>query len=414
MFTSSVVRRALRVHVLICSALLTGRAAPPAPVAWESLPDLVRQNAPDLVSGRRELEENRARVEAAGWKPEPSLSLEFKPALASGGQGSVQAGYERALHRPERLRAERDAAGARLPVLEARLRARETELIAEARAAAVQVLMADRRLELVGRQQNAARELADVLAARARAGEGSPLDSAQAAFDGGLLEVRRAQVEAGRTAAEHTLRGLLAWPVGQPLVLTGTLPDPAEDNLPADSAVASSAGEAARAEAALAEAEAAHEREAARPENSLGLLAEFERAEDAPDGVGNEAFAGITLTLPLAVPGKAEAAARGSTLRANRLREDAARLDAATLREADSARALMRAQARIFQASGSEPARLAAAQEALAENMLRAGQGDLTAVLRARAQRHALEEARLDALEAHHLARVRLDAALRR
>jgi cobalt-zinc-cadmium efflux system outer membrane protein len=406
--------RTLRVPVFIWSAFVPVFAAPTAPVSWESLPDLLRTHSPELISARRELEEIQARVEAAGWKPEPALTLEVKPALASGGQGSLQAGYERTLHRPERLRAERDAESAHIPLLQARLREREIVRIAEARAAAVQVLMADRRLEWVKQQQASARELAEVLANRVRAGEGSPLESAQAQFDAARLDVQRAQLEADRVQAEQTLRTLLGWPVDQPFSLTGSLADPTASDTTTKPAAPSAASEAARAEAALAEAEAGRARAAAKPENILGFLAELERAEDAPDGVGTEAFVGIAFTRPLAVPGKAEAATRESRLRARRLQDDATILDAAALREAEAARAVMNAQARIFSSTDAEPARLAAAQQELAESLLRAGQGDLTAVLRARAQRLSLEESRLKALEDFHLARVRLDAALGR
>ena len=385
-----------------------------APLAWDDLPERVRTHSPELVSARLEADEIRARARTTGWKPASSLQFEARPGLASGGQGSLQAGVERPLARPERLRLEQAAVLAELPVLEARLKERETALLAEARAAAVVVVQTAARLEVVDRQHTVAAELATFLSARVAAGEASPLESGQAGLEAAQAAVKRAQLLARRTEAEHRLRALLAWPAGESLELSGALPEPLAEPTSSASLPTSPEARIALAESVRAETEGELARESVKPESSFGFFAEWERSEDAPDGVGNEAFLGVAYTRPLAVPGRAAAEARAASLRVERWRAEAARLDAQSALRAEAARAEMDAQARLYQTAGGEPIRLALAQEARAETLLRGGQGDLAAVLRARAQRLALEEVRLDALEAHHLARVRLDAVLQR
>lgn len=385
-----------------------------APLAWDDLPERVRTHSPELVSARLEAEEIRARARTTGWKPASSLQFEARPGLASGGQGSIQAGVERPLARPERLRLEQAAVLAEIPVLEARLREREIALLAEARAAAVVVLQTAARLEVIDRQHAVATELSTFLAARVAAGEASPLESGQAGLEAAQAAVKRAQVQARRTEAEHRLRELLAWPVGESLDLVGALGEPVPEPESPVTVPPSPDAQAAQAEAARAETEGALARISAQPEPSLGFFAEWERSEDAPEGVGNEAFLGVAYSVPLSMPGRAEAEAQATALRAQRWRAEAGRLEGQAALRAAAARAEMDAQARLFQTAGGEPIRLALAQEARAETLLRGGQGDLAAVLRARTQRLALEDVRLDALEAYHLARVRLAAVLQR
>jgi cobalt-zinc-cadmium efflux system outer membrane protein len=398
---------------LVLALLQLGTLAlPAAEIAFEAIPERVRQHAPELLAARAARAEQEARRDAAGWKPAAALTLEAQPGLASDGVGSLQVGFERPLVQPERLRLEKESVARQIPAAEAWRVVREVELIAAAREAAVPLLLAPLRAERLDRQERAARELADFLTARAAAGELSPLDAGQARLEAAQFAVTRQRVEADRVQAEHRLRALLNWPVGEPLVVTGPLPEPSlePEELPGEAGGPEAA--AARAEAEAARVHAALARATETPESELTLFAEVERAEDAPEGVGQEAFLGIGLRRPFARPGKADAAAREAELAAQRWREEGERrLQAAHLRR-EAARAEMRAQAALFTAAGGEIAQLATEQERLAAQALQEGLADLSTVLRARAQRLALEETRLDAQEAYHLARVRLLATL--
>jgi cobalt-zinc-cadmium efflux system outer membrane protein len=148
----------------------------------------------------------------------------------------------------------------------------------------------------------------------------------------------------------------------------------------------------------------------------VGLAAEIDRSEDAPEGLQTDGFLGLKVSVPLPLWNKNEGRVLEAEASAGRLEKEAVALAARVRAEAAAAHGEMRAaQSIATQAKDMLIPKAILLEERLTDAYRTAQPGSqLSDVLRAREKRFALEKAKLDALRAFHLARVRFDAAMGR
>jgi len=268
----------------------------------------------------------------------------------------------------------------------------------------------DAQRGLLDEQKGIAEELVESIGDAATRGEASSLDTGQA-----KIEVMRIQTEArGLGAQRASLLGELKQFIGVgtnvDVRVGGKLSDPV---LPAGSVDVSKRSDylAMRHAVDGAERRVVLEQSKRLEDLEVGLVAGWERSEDAPDGFENEGIIGVRMTLPLPFWNKneggiaeAEASARRRLLEAVALEQDIRNQSATALAE-------MREWLGIINEISSEALPAIAEQAVTAEKAYRSGQLDLQNYLRVREQQLALQVSRLRALENFHLARVRYEAA---
>ena len=219
--------------------------------------------------------------------------------------------------------------------------------------------------------------------------------------------------KAGLTGEVSPLLGLSGT---EAVGFTGSLPEPA-------SAAGSSADLAARGEyqAAQAKIEVANREIAlARAEKwediGVGLTAQVERSEDAPEGLKTEGFVGVKFSLPLPWWNKNEGKIQAAEAGAKKAEKEAESVANQIRSDVQATAAEMAAARRIVDETASRLLPKAKQIEDVILGYYRQAQPgtQLADVLRARDRRLAPEPARLDALKTYHLACVRHQAALGR
>jgi cobalt-zinc-cadmium efflux system outer membrane protein len=368
----------------------------------------VRSN-PDLAAARWSIEQARGRLMQSGRLSNPELEMELKPNVR-GREGSFSLGFTQKFPRTHRLFYERAVSQAEFAAAEAEVRNAERLLRAEVRTTAVKLLSIQSRRALKEEQRKNSAELAADAEKAAKAGEGSALDAAHFELEQQQLSLDLLTSDAEAASLQSSLRPLLGMGTKESLSLSGTLapPEPpARGVSPAqrgDYQAALAKEEAARAGVDLARAGKWEDPE-------YGLYYEREHADDEGAGMERENFLGFKLTLPLPLRNKNEGKIHEAEASAAKARDERAALALRIHSEAATARVEMNAAAKIIeQTTGPLLARAKDIEERhVAANKL--GQAPIADVLRSRALRFSLDEARLSALRDYHLARVRLLSA---
>jgi cobalt-zinc-cadmium efflux system outer membrane protein len=365
---------------------------------------------PDLAAARWSIEEARGRLWQSGRLPNPELETELKPNVR-GREFSFSAGFMQKYPLTKRLFIERVISEAGVKAAEAEVRNAERMLKAEVRTAAVKLqgLAGVRALKELQRKNSLS--VAEVATRIAQVGEGSNLKAAQLELEAQQLSLDLLQVEAERVALIGTLRPLLGLKSGTAISISGDLPapsgsgsgTPSVDQRP-DYQLAGAKEEAARAGIDLARA-------GKWDDATYGLTAEFERMEDAPEGLENDGFIGFKFSLPLPFWNKNEGKVHEAAAAAAKAGREKEALALRIRAEATAARAEMAVAAKIIGETSGPLLNKARELEELNMSANKLGQASVTDVLRSRERRFALETARLNALRDYHLARVRLMAA---
>jgi outer membrane protein TolC len=369
----------------------------------------------DLAAARLSIDQARGRMLHSGRFPNPELESEFEPNVR-GREFSVGVGFTQKFPLTNRLRIEKAVSQAELTVAEAEVKAAERRLAAEVRTVGVKLLSLQASRELKEKQLATSNELAATAGRVARRGEGSALEATQFELEAQQLALGLLQLDAERASLAGEARPLLGLPATAAVEFTGGLP-PA--NVPRERAP----DVAARPDiqAARSKVEAAHRgvalARAGRWEDAgVGIGAAVEREEDAPEGIETEGLIGLRFSLPLPLWNKNEGKVLEAEATAARTELEARALEAAVRAAAAAARAEMEALSRIVGETDSVLLPKARAIEEKASVFHRQAQPGATFadVLRSREKRLALEQAKLDALRAFHLARIRYDAAMGR
>ena len=392
------------------SFLLGATALSAATFSIEGAVDRALRSNPDLAAARWTIEEARGRVLQSGRRSNPELEVELKPNVRGRGEFSFSAGFMQKYPVTNRLWLERAISEAELRAASAEVANAERLLAAEVRSGAVKILALKAQRELKQSQRRNSLELAEAAAKTAKTGEGSALEAAQFELEARQLSLELLQADAEIAAQTGALRPLLGVPAAQNVSISGDLPAP--------STVSGGASPANRADyraateketAARIAVEAAHK---GRWEDAgFGMVAEVERANDAPDGRETDGFIGFKFSLPLPFWNRNEGKVHEAAATAEKAGKQREALAQHIRSEAEAARAEMEAAARIVtEASGPLLAKARELEESF-RKAKESGQATAAEVLRAREKRLSLEAARLSALRDYHLARVRLLAA---
>lgn len=369
---------------------------------------------PDLAAARLSIEEARGRLAQAGRWSNPELESELKPNLR-GREFSIGVGFVQRFPLTNRLRLEKAVSQAQLAAAEAEIVAAERTLATSVRSRAVQWLVLQDRKALKARQILNSKELAATAATIASRAEGSTLEAAQLELEARQLALEVLQLEGEQAVLEGEVRPLLGLRAGA-VEFYGALPAPSipGDATPALATRPDYQAAQARLEASRRSVEVA---QAGRWEDiGVGLGAELERSEDAPEGLATDGFIGLRFSLPLPLWNKNEGRIQEASAAAARAEREAEALGRSVRAEAVAALGEMKAARRILDETNGDLLPMARAlEEKLATYYKQAQPGtQLSDVLRSREKRLALEQAHLDALRTYHLARVRFDAAMGR
>lgn len=386
------------------------RAAPAVVITLASADHRIRAQNPDLAAARFRIQEALGRMSQAGRLANPELETAVEH-NARFREGKLEIGLIQKFPVTDRLRLEKEISLTELQAAEAEVREVERQLTGQAREAIVKLLATRQRRELLGQQSAASREFAEFLSTIAAKGEGSPLDAGQAKLEAASLTLELRQLDASETALLGTLKPLLGMRPGEPLEVSGTLPDPIVPGIAADPSRRPDF-QAAKLEAQAAAQGVALENARRYDDFEGAVFTGVERAEDAPDGYSNEAIVGVRLKIPLPFWNKNEGAIQEAEAKKSRTELEAIALSRGIRLEAEAARAEMQQWAKMIGELDETLLPLAASQTELAESAYRNAQGDIEAVLRSREKRLQLAAARLDALREFHLARVRHQTAL--
>ncbi len=372
-------------------------------------------NNPELAAARLSVDEAKARLLHAGRLSNPDLESELRPNVG-GREFSIGVGFVQKFPLTDRLRLEKQISQSGVLQAEAEVAAAERTLATAIRALGVRMLVLQDEKLLKESMVSNSQELASSAARIAAVGEGSSLEAAQFELEAQQLSMDVLNLEAEKVAILGQLRPLLGVSPEVPLILDGALPLAVlpRDSVPdfkqrPDYQLALARVEAARHAVALAKAskwEDVH----------VGLAAEIDRSEDAPEGLQTDGFLGLKVSVPLPLWNKNEGRVLEAEASAGRLEKEAVALAARVRAEAAAAHGEMRAaQSIATQAKDMLIPKAILLEERLTDAYRTAQPGSqLSDVLRAREKRLALEKAKLDALRAFHLARVRFDAAMGR
>lgn len=384
-------------------------AEPALVISLSGAGDRVRAQNPELAAARFRIGEALGRMRQAGRLDNPQLETEVEH-NARFREGRVEVGVTQKFPVTERLKFEKEVSLALLEASEAEVAEVERKLVEAARLSVVRLLaMRERRVLLEGRKELAA-DFAKRLGEAAERGEGSALDVASARLEAAGIEAEMHLLDAGEAAELGILKPLLGMDPEDGLHVSGGFP---AMEMPAGSV---GVGNRPDYRAAVLQAEAAAkgvelEHSKRYDDVEAGVFAAAERAEDVPDGYGNDAVIGLRLSIPLPWRNRNEGAIEEAAATRERRRLEAEALAAGIRNEAGAELAQMAEWQRLVRELDEVLLPLAREQGELAEAAFSAGQGEMAVIFRAREKRLELEKMRLDAVREFHLARVRHDAA---
>jgi cobalt-zinc-cadmium efflux system outer membrane protein len=379
-------------------------------VTFDSIPNRVRRDNPDLAAARLRIREALGRMKQSGRRSNPELEGGFEHNTTFR-EGTIEIGISQRFPVTDRLRLERNISVIELKAAEAEIKEVERLLVAEAKTALVEVLAFRQQRTLRQKLAEVSAKLAGFIKQAADKGEQSPIDAGQAKLEAARLSSGIRQLKASEVASIGKLKPLLGMRVTDVLNVTGSLPEP---SLPAgvvdprrrpDFQAAQLQAQAATQNVELENARRYDDVEA-------GFVAGLERAEDAPEGFETEGIIGFRVKLALPFWDKNEGNIEAAQARAERKHKETVALAHTIRHQADSSRKEMVEWKRMLNEITDNLLPLAADQAGAAESAYLDGFSDLSAVLRAREQQLELADSRIEALRSFHLARVRFEAAI--
>lgn len=365
----------------------------------------------DLAAARLRIEEARGRWQHAGRLASPELELSVVPSIA-GTESGVSAGVTQKFPVTSRLRLEKAVSRGQLAEAEAEVLDAERRLAREVETRVVRWAALAALRELRERQQTNSRELAAFARTNSLKGEGPVTDAFQLELEADQLTLQSRQSAAAQMSLTEELRLLLGLPETETLAFADVLPEPA---LPPETKLQPDA----RPDYRLAQARvqtAARAVELARTHRwediGFGVFGEARRRDDAPVGMINENLVGFRLTMPLPFGSGRSGVIHEATAAAARAEREAEALARRIQAEVAAARREMETAAQRVSEITDALLPKARELEALLSRLHSQGQSPQSEALRARAQRHALEAERIDALRDFHLARVHYQTGL--
>jgi cobalt-zinc-cadmium efflux system outer membrane protein len=378
-------------------------------ISLSGIPSRVRASHPQLRAARLAIDEALGRHLAAGRLSNPTVEAEWR-SESSLSPGAATLGIDQAFPITRRLHLEKELTARLVNAAELEVRDAERRLIAEAQALAVHLLARTQQTTLRQQQTELARKLSDFVSGRAKAGELSALDAAQAQVDAQRLLMEARKLETESVSFLGALKPMLGLAPSDSLIITGDLPPltlPAKSSSwpqRADYQLSRTKIAAAQTDVQLAQANKWQDLTA-----GIFVGPEYQ-TRGGPDQ--RTAFAGFRVSLPLPFWNKNEGQIAEKAATAERARLEAQALSNQIISEADTARREMIANADLVRETRDNLLPLVIEQTDKLEKAYQNGQSDLLTVLRAREQRLQLQAASLDAARDFHLARIRYEAAI--
>ena len=399
----------LTLAILTAASLPAMLSAGEVRVPYTSVSSYTLKHNPSLAAARLRIEEAKARLLGAGRLSNPEVGVEFQRDDHFY-EGTFGVSFDQKFPVTARLRLEKVVAHKEVAAAELEVRDAERKMIAEVKPLAVKLLSLDQQRTLRQKQADLALKLSDFASERAKTGEISALDAAQAQVDAQRILLEGRQLETERITLLGQLKPMLGVRETDSLAITGSLPAMTAsmpkgnwESRP-DYQLSKVREDATRSEIDLAKSKKWEDMTA-------GVTFEHERAVDEPDGLDKTPFFGVRLSIPLPFWNKNEGQIAEKMAAAHRAQLETKALGSIIRNEAAAARAEMAAYAKLAGETKDKLLPLVLEQTDKLEQAYQSGQTDLLTVLRAREQRLQLEAAVLSATRDYHLARIRYEAA---
>jgi cobalt-zinc-cadmium efflux system outer membrane protein len=398
------------IHLTFLLFLTAASSASALTLSLSDIGPRVRAAHPSLKAARMAVEEARGRQLGAGRLSNPSVGLDSRNETYLS-PGDVMFSLDQSFPITKRLRLEKQLTAQLVTAAELEVKDAERRLISEAQTLAVQILAIEQQRSLRKQQTELATKLSEFVTGRAKAGELSALDAAQAQVDAQRLIVEARKLEGESRSLLGTLKPMLDLDPDDALSLSGAL---TEMNVPGKGA-----NWAVRADYQLAEAKLI----ASQTDIGLakankwqdvnaGIFAGPETQNMSGDDRRTNGVIGFRISLPLPFWNKNEGQVAEKTAAAQRANLEQAALGKQIRSDAENARKDMQMSHDLARETRDKLLPLVIEQTGKLEKAYENGQTDLLTILRAREQRLALEAAALDAVRDFHLARIRYETAI--
>ncbi|HAL73213.1 MAG TPA: hypothetical protein DCP71_15725 [Verrucomicrobiales bacterium] len=392
---------------LLCAAASSASAVT---LTLSDIGSRVRASHPSLKAARMAVEEARARQLGAGRLSNPSVGLDSRNETFLS-PGEVTLSLDQSFPITRRLRLEKQLTGQLVTAAELEVKDAERSLISDAQTLAVQILAIEQQRGLRQQQTALATKLSAFVAGRAKAGELSALDAAQAQVDAQRLIVEARKLEGESRSLLGTLKPMLDLDPDEALSISGTLPEMGVPGkganwiMRADYQLAEAKLVASQTDIGLAKANKWQD-------VSAGIFAGPEYQNASGDDRRTNGVIGFRISLPLPFWNKNEGQVAEKTAAAERVRLEQAALAKQIRSDVENARKDMQTSYDLAHETRDKLLPLVIEQTGKLEKAYESGQTDLLTILRAREQRLQLEAAALDAVRDFHLARIRYETAI--
>ena len=280
--------------LLACASTV---CAATVPLTLENIGSYASKHNPSLAAARFRIEEARGRLQQSGRLSNPEVATEFMQNARTSGR-SFELAFTQRFPVTARLRLEKAVSRAEVAAAEAEVRDQERRLALAVRTLAVRLVSIENHQALRERQLENSRELVEFTRKRLESAEAAPVDVLQLELEGRQLEAEILQLDTDRAVLIGELRPQLGLGPADVPVVRGSLPVPARIPAPAG-AFARPDLEGARATVDAARSAAALARAQKWEDIGVGIVAQTERAEDAPEGFMRDDFIGFRLSVPL-------------------------------------------------------------------------------------------------------------------
>lgn len=356
------------------------------------------------------VEEARGRQLGAGRLSNPTVGLDSRNETYLS-PGEVMFSLDQSFPITKRLRLEKQFTAQLVTAAELEVKDAERRLISEAQTLAVQILSIEQQRSLRQQQTELATKLSEFVTGRAKAGELSALDAAQAQVDAQRLIVEARKLEGESRSLLGTLKPMLNLDPDDALSLSGKLP---EMNVPGKGAnwVMRADYQLAEAKVIASQTDIGLAKANKWQDVSAGIFAGPETQNAPGDDRRTNGVIGFRISLPLPFWNKNEGQVAEKTAAAERVRLEQAALGKQIRSDAENARKDMQMSHDLARETRDKLLPLVIEQTGKLEKAYESGQTDLLTILRAREQRLQLEAAALDAVRDFHLARIRYETAI--
>ena len=398
------------IATIIGLASQTVFAAEALVVSLKSIPDRIRKQNPDLIAARYLITEAQGRLHQSGRRSNPELNIDANHNGTFRERG-ISIGLTQKFPVTNRLALEKAVSTTALKGAQAEIRDVERQLIADSQQILIRSLTIRLQKQLLIKQSDLAKQLADYISEAAKKGEGSVLDAGQARLEAAQFSNQLRQLDAEEANLLGTLKPLLGMSVNENIVISGNLP---KIPLPSRNLNTARRPDLQAAQLGIQQAAESVELERSRryDDIELSFSGGYDRAEDAPEGFDEEAVFSFGVTIPLPLWNNNDGAVQEAHARKTRREKEVIALDKNIRHEAATAHAEMTEWAKLAQEVSTTLLPLAEKQAELAAQAYREGQGDLQATLRTREQLLKLASSKLNALRNFYLAKIRYEAAL--